>query len=203
MFFLVVFGASFFEKVQGNWAVASFPTAFVVMAYYVSSRWIFTGIITSLCVIAAIVFAPLPYKMNPFKPGLGSEKINEALLRLGYIPEKDFLFSDRYQMTSLLSFYGPQQIRGYFFNINGLRHNQFDFWPQMKDECVNKTGYFVEFVNRQEAEHQAKLLQLKLKDYFVDVTNVSIEPIYKTDKVAIILRATNYSAKTPPSVNKY
>ncbi|MCE5293155.1 MAG: glycosyltransferase family 39 protein [Chlamydiales bacterium] len=203
LFFIAVFGASFFEKVQGNWAAVSFPTAFVVMAYYVSSRWMLGGIITSLALIAAILLAPLPYKMNPFKQGLGSENIQEALVRSDYNPDKDFLFSDRYQMTSLLSFYGPQQKRAYFFNIHGLRHNQFDFWPQMRDECANKTGYFVEFANALDAAHMANRLQLKLKDYFADVTLMPIEPIYKSDKVAIILRATNYNAKSPPSVNKY
>lgn len=202
-FFFAVFFASFFEKVQGNWAVAAYPTAFVIMALYASRRWILAGIGLSVAMIMAICFLPIPYKSNPFKPGLGSENIAEALMASGYVPERDFLFSDRYQATSQLSFYGPKQQRAYFFNIHGLRHNQFDFWPQMHDECLQKTGYFVEFAMPQEVPAAQARFKQKLMPYFVDVAIMPPQPLYKEQKVAVILRASGYTGKRPSQPNKY
>lgn len=203
LFFGALFLASCFEKVQGNWAVAAYPTAFVIMVLYASKRWMLAGIGLSVALIAAIILLPIPYRSNPFKPGLGSENIASALIASGYDPEHDFLFSDRYQVTSQLSFYGPQQQRAYFFNIHGLRHNQFDFWPQMHDECLEKTGYFVEFASPQEVSAALERFKQKLTPYFSDITVLPPQLLYKEQKVAVILRASGYNGKRPISADKY
>ncbi len=204
LFFGGVFLASCFEKVQGNWAVAAYPTAFIIMAFYASKRWMVAGVAVSVAIIATLIFLPIPYKNNPFKAGLGSENIARALEQSGYSPENEFLFSDRYQATSLLSFYGPDQKRAYFFNIHGLRHNQFDFWPQMADECQNMTGYFVEFDSLYEAPWSSERFKQKLAPYFDEITVLPFQPLYGDDqKVAVILRASGYNGKIPRAVNKY
>lgn len=192
--FTLVFGASFFEKVQGNWAVAAYPTAFVIMASCCSPRWMRYGCVVSVILVVAVLVNPVP-----FKPGLGFYKVEQALIEAGYVPERDFLFSGRYQATSLLSFYGPEQKRAYFLNINALRHNQFDLWPGMDKECLHKTGYFVEIVSSNEEER----LKERLKPYFDDVVFIKRVPLYKEKTAAIILRATGYNGKVPPAVNKY
>lgn len=188
----VVLAASFFEKVQGNWAVAAYPTAFMLINS--SRRWILAGILVSVALIAALLFLPLPYKMNPFKQSLGSKNLSKALLASGYNPNKDVLVSDRYQMTSLLSFYGPEKIRAYFLNIHGLRHNQFDLWPQMPP---HKSAYFVE------TSGDADRFIEKLTPYFASVEQLPSQPIYGNDKEAIIIRATDYNGKIPSPPNKY
>lgn len=203
LFFGAVFVASCFEKVQGNWAVAAYPTAFVIMVLYASSRALLASLALSVAMIAALLILPIPYKMNPFKPGIGSEGLSQALQASGYAPDKDFLFSDRYQAASLLSFYGPEQKRAYFFNIHGLRHNQFDYWPSMHDECLEKTGYFVEFSSAKEANATGERLRTRLLPYFSEVTIMPYQTLYETHKVAIILRTTTYNGKIPVSANKY
>lgn len=203
LFFGVILVASCFEKVQGNWAVACYPTAFVLMVLYASNRWILSGIALSVAIVGALLVLPIPYKSNPFKPGLGSRLLSQVLANSGYNPEKDFLFSDRYQITSQLSFYGPKQQRAYFFNIHGLRHNQFDFWPQMHQVCLEKTGYFVEFSTPQDASRAANRFKQKLLPFFSAVAILPSQPIYKEDKVAIILKASGYTGKMPQAPNKY
>jgi len=196
-FFSVVFGASFFEKVQGNWAVAAYPTAFVIMVYYSRPVWLKVGLIVACLMVAAVFFVP-----KVFMQGLGWKGIAPALERSGYDQNKDFLFSDRYQVTSLLSFYGPEKKRAFFFNIQNLRHNQFDFWPGMKEKCQGKTGYFVEFVKDKEAVSSAQRIKEKLSSYFSSVTILPPQQLYK-EKVAIILRCEGYNGKSVPSTNKY
>ena len=98
---------------------------------------------------------------------------------------------------------GRSKERAYFFNINLLRHNQFDFWPQMSDECLGKVGYFVEFTSLQEAPWALKRFQEKLKVYFSEVTILPPQLLYKDQKVAIIVRASGYNGKMPSSTNKY
>lgn len=204
LFFGAVFIASCFEKVQGNWAVAAYPTAFIIMVLYAPKRWMIAGIALSVAIIASLLLLPIPYKSNPFKQGLGSEQLAKALYASGYTPGKEFLFSDRYQATSLLSFYGPNKQRAYFFNIHGLRHNQFDFWPQMADACHNMTGYFVEFDSLHEAPWAAERFKQKLAPYFSEITILPPQPLYGGDKkVAVILRASGYNGKMPMPVNKY
>lgn len=196
-FFLVIFGASFFEKVQGNWAVAAYPTAFVVMMRYARPLWVKIGTAVAVAMLAAVLFIP-----KIFIQGLGWNKMKPLLERSGYDVQKDFLFSDRYQATSLLSFYGPEQKRAFFFNIHNLRHNQYDFWPGMPDLCLGKTGYFVEVVKESEASNAGTRFKEKLKDYFATVTILPSQQVFK-DRVAIILRCEGYNGKPVPSTNKY
>ena len=115
IFFGIVFLASFFKKVQGNWAVAAYPTAFVIMVHFASKRALQAGVALSLATILAVLVLPIPFTSNPFKTGIANEHLAKALKASGYIPGKDFLFSDRYQLTSLLSFYGPEQRTSLFF----------------------------------------------------------------------------------------
>ncbi len=203
LFFATIFAASCFEKVQGNWAVACYPTAFVIMVLYANKRWLEAGVLVSAALVAAIFLLPIPYQANPFKQSLGVEKLSDLLLATGYRPASDFLFSDRYQLTSLLSFYGPEKRRAYFFNIHALRHNQFDYWPTMRDDSLDKTGYFVEFSSPHDAEASAERFKQKLAPFFSSIEILPFAAIYKDQKVAIILKAVGYNGKEPAGTNKY
>jgi hypothetical protein len=198
-----VFVLSCFEKVQGNWAVACFPSAFVIMASYASETWMRRGMWVSILLLIALFIFPIPYRMNPFRTGLGANCYAQVLADSGYNPERDFLFSDRYQEVSLLSFYGPEKKRAYFFNINSLRHNQYDLWPQMAEKCAGKNGYFLETSSPQDALNHAKRFQEKLSPYFEEVSIMPPQYIYKDQKMAIVLFCKHYNGKNPPKINKY
>ncbi len=197
-YFALVFLASFFEKVQGNWAVACYPTAFILMAVYASRRWLIAGSCLSLLLIGCTLC--LPYRINPFKQGLGAQNLKEALAASGYNPKLHFLFSDRYQVTSLLSFYADQQKRAYFFNLQNLRYNQFVLLPSFDK---GSSGYFVEFTTPDYKEAALVKFKEQLEPYFEQVTILPPQTLYREAKVAVILRADSYNGKVLPKPTKY
>jgi hypothetical protein len=228
--FVFVFALSCFKKVHGNWAVFAFPTAFPLLLAYAAMqkesfmRWIQVGIAFSVLLLAFVFMIPtlettdknigikVPYKLNPWKAGLGWKRLGKGLTQAGYDPEKHFLFSDRYQMASILSFYGPEQKRAYFLNVHGLRKNQFSFWPQMKDEQHSKTGYYVTVVEGEHALDKAIFVQRHmrevLKDYFTEVAApLVLIPLYEANKVevkvAIVIRCEGYTSNIPQAPLKY
>lgn len=179
---------SLFMKVQGNWAIAALPTGALLAAVGGKShpKWLKAGSILSLVmIIAALIFVP-------FKHNRGWDKLAPALSQAGYSPSKDFLFADKYQNTSLLSFYAPEQKRAYFFNLKGDRLNQFSFWPSMKDEQEGKDGYYVTFDQEEP----------NLTPYFTHVEKVGSYPL--TDKKqAHIYRGTHYNGQAPVTPQRY
>lgn len=149
-----------FKKTQGNWCVFIYPTLIVYLSWFLSEKvkWgrmalqvsIAFSILISLFglstpyIQAENLFGRLqiPYKWNPFRHNVGWQQMKPSLEQAGYDPKNHFLFGDRYQMSSLLSFYGPEQKRAYFFNLEGTRKNQFSFWPGMSAERLGETGFF-------------------------------------------------------------
>lgn len=132
-----------FKKMQGNWCVFAYPAAFVYLAWWAIPRlqlWMRWGAGLSVGLTAFVLLYPLPHKYSPFRHNLGWRDLAVVLEEAGYDAKKHVLFSDKYQTTSILSFYGPEQKRAYFLNINSARLNQFSFWPQMKE---GQSGFFV------------------------------------------------------------
>src|SRR5262249_45535636 len=105
LFLSVILTLSFFKKVQGNWAVAAYPTAFVILLHSAGSpsflRWLKGGMALSVLLVAFLFSFP-KYKLNPLKQGMGWHEIEKMLLTVGYDPQDEFLFSDRYQWASIL-----------------------------------------------------------------------------------------------------
>lgn len=220
--FLTVFALSFFKKVQGNWAVACYPTGFAMLFAYAAMsrksfmRWMQVGLLISVVLLVFAFLAPklslVSYRSNPWKEGLGWERIETGLKHTGYDPEKHFLFSDRYQTASVLSFYGPNKKRAYFMNLKGLRKNQFSYWNKMAEKEVGKTGFFVTVVEGHGALERALKVQQEMKndlrDYFAEVSGtLVIVPLYEskgeTSKVAVVIRAEGYNGKLPPETKKF
>jgi 4-amino-4-deoxy-L-arabinose transferase-like glycosyltransferase len=156
---------SFFKKMQPNWAAYLYTPGCMVAAWVACEKmkngmqWLKAGIASSL-VLVSIAFLlpwiqshshlPLAYSLNPWRQALGWQKLESTLLASGYNPESHFLFGDKYQTASLLSFYGPLKKRAYFFNLGNSRKNQFSYWPQMAEKEVGNTGYFVVLENCEE-----------------------------------------------------
>lgn len=199
---------SFVSKIQPNWAAFLYPPGFAVLAYYAADRWpkgllwLKIGTALSLVLVAGALLLPLPYKMSPFRQNLGWKELKPALAQAGYQPQ-DFLFSDKYQMTSLLSFYVSQ--KAYFFNVGGARKNQFSYWKQMNESEKGKTGYFVIAENMKEEgaswyrEHYTKVLA----PYFQHVEYQGIYPLVPGAKYALIFRGVGYLGALPPEKDKW
>jgi len=191
--------ASFFQKIQGNWISFAYPTGMVIIGWEAFQNhptrafWAKTGlgisvILTCLFFLLPsfyashpLPFSPLPYQLNPLKHNLGWPILHEALIRQGYEPKKDFLLSDKYQTTSLLSFYGSAQKRAYFLNLQGVRKNQFSYWPSLQEEQQGKTGYFVWVENVPHLTHhwltQLNAYQTTLQRYFEEVQFLEFTPL--------------------------
>ncbi len=112
---------------------------------------------------------------------MGWNLMGKLVTEMGYDPKENFLFSDRYQMSSLLSFYGNGQ-RAYFLNLQHYRQNQFCCWPSLADEQIGKTGFFVLAEN---GPHMNKWdqtyidgVQKELLPYFSKVEFLGIKPIF-------------------------
>ncbi len=226
-FILMYMALAFFKKMQVNWAFFLYPVGFIVLAWWACEkmargrRWITLGTYSSiLCSLCAMLIPyiqeknivpayPVPYKANPFRQNLGWERLATILQDAGYNPEQDFLFGDRYQTASLLSFYGPQQKRAYFFNLQKIRKNQFSYWPQMQVHEVGKTGYFVVLENVD--SHGLSWIQneseKKLRPFFKELEFSGAFPLFeaygKPVKHALVFRCIDYNGAFPSDPQKF
>lgn len=221
-------GMALFQHMQGNWMVYAYPTGFVYLAWFLSEKtwgklWLTIGLITSV-VLSAFAMSiptiqqksllkeyPIPFAANLFRECLGWHRLTNILNNIGYDSQKNFLFADRYQETSLLSFYGPNQKRAYFLNLRGIRKNQFSFWPGMEKEQLGNTGFFVlagvgsnvEEKLKKASEYYQKVLQ----DYFEDVEIKGVFSLFESygvsKKSILIIEGKNYNGKLPPETNLY
>lgn len=210
---------SLFQKTQGNWSLFIYPTGIVIVCWYLCEEvtwgrlWMKISVALSvLLFFFAIAMAHvIPFRINPLKHNLGWTELRQALTESGYKPDDTFLFSDKYQMTSLLSFYGEGQKRAYFLNLQGTRKNQFSYWPGMAQQQVGKTGFFVWVENtphwqRNKIERTAEYQRL-LESYFDRVELVWDKPILMQGaseaKGALIFKCTGYNGKEPTALNLY
>lgn len=166
---------SFFQKIQGNWVIFIYPTAFVLIAWYSlqvirSHFWVKSGAIFSILLIACLVY------LNPFKHNKGYKTLAKVLTEKGYHSETGYLLTDKYQTASLLSFYGEGQKRAYFLNLNGIRRNQFSYWPSYQEKEKEKEAYFVWVENQpsweRNLERQRDFYQKELRGYFEEVEDL-------------------------------
>lgn len=221
---LVAFLAlSVFKKVQGNWAAFVYPSSFVFLFWVMCESvrkgciWLKIGIMLSVILTVFVLAIPtiqrngiasqyaIPFKWNPFKHNLGWENLGSTLENVDFDPSKDFLFSDKYQMASELSFYGPQQKRAYFLNLHGIRNNQFRYWPTMAEEQIGKNGFFVLAENTPHLEKNLLELMLfyqeKLQKYFKKVELLGISSLFNSygvmAKGALIYKCTDYNGLEP------
>lgn len=219
---------AFFMKIQGNWAIFAYPSAFILLSWYVfdGTSWkkkaLVAGVVFSAVVCAAVFSIPsiqshspmtstlqVPYKISPFRHNVGWDELAPVLKAAGYEEGKDFLFGDKYQTASILSFYGPSQQRAYFFNLQGSRKNQFSFWPGMPEEQKEKKGFFVVIENIPHLNN-ALLPEQHLKalePYFQSVRFLGIKPLFqsygKTVKGVLLFECEGYQGLTPSETDLY
>lgn len=212
--------AACFQKIQGNWAIFIYPTAFILILHWMATLhlslgWLKGGLGLAIGLIIVGLSLPafsfIPYKMNPFKHNLGWTNLKQELTQLGYQAEHHFLVADKYQTTSLLSFYNEKQKRAYFFNIHGIRKNQFSYWPSLQEKEQNQTGYFVWIENtpylNQQMEVKKRFYQEELEKYFERVELMPFVSLISQGehivKGALIFKCSNCLGTKPEEVNLY
>lgn len=222
-------GLSFFKKIQANWCLYAYPSSTLVISWYAheilkkGSKWLWRGLALSFILVFFFVAVPfiqtkgffsakiLPYSINPFRHSLGWSNLKKELDQIEYNEEDHFLFSDSYQLTSLLSFYGPVMKRQYFFNTNQRRQNQFCFWPSMAEEKLGKTGYYIWAKNSKnfllDVDPEVGIVTDKLNPYFKTVELVKVVPLFtaygKVVKGALIFKCEGYNGKEPAASKNY
>ena len=216
-----------FMKMQGNWAIYAYPPAFVLLGWYAVEgssqkiKWITGGLVLSVVVCAAVFTIPyvqsrgiaesfkIPYKINPFRHNVGWKELAPALKEAGYDEEQDFLFGDKYQTASILSFYGSEQKRAYFFNIQGSRNNQFSFWQGMDQKEKGKRGFFAVIENEPQLNNPELLEQhmKALSPYFEKVRFIGIKPLFKAYgrvvKGVMLFEGEGYTGDVPAETDLY
>ncbi len=192
--FLIVFSAAFFQKIQGNWALYAYPTGIVVIGWYCCEQslkafsWAKFGVGLSVALVFLVILWPsfaVFYRINPLKHNLGWNELKAALTAQGYNPEQDFLVSDKYQLSSILSFYSHAQKRAYFLNLEGHRKNQFSYWPGLHEREQDHSGYFVWVENaphlQKKWEEKQSFYQRELEKYFENVKFLGLFPLIYAD----------------------
>lgn len=201
------------QKIQGNWAVFAYPSAVVCISWYADSvlkhgvKWMKFGLFVSVSLTTCALILPftdvLPFKSNPLKHNLGWKRLNTIIKEAGYHPDKDFLFADTYQISSLLSFYAPKQKRAHFLNLQGVRKNQFYYWKGMQELQLGKDGYFVIVENSPHLgkfEDTASFVD-SLRPFFSHLEVVGVKDLAEKKgsvvKQALIIKGYTYNGKQP------
>jgi membrane-associated phospholipid phosphatase len=131
-------------KVEGNWAMPSYPALFVLSSFYLVEGWkgfgrkmkafavvsvLFSLLFTSVAHFPAILHLPPRLDMTKRLAGwkeLGGEigRISDEMAPRGPF----FIFSDDYQVSSEVAFYTKGNPITYCANL-GRRMDQYDLWP--------------------------------------------------------------------------
>ncbi len=205
---LFYFGTSIVNKIQPNWAAYLYPPGMVLVAWVAYPRfrvWLHIGTWFSIAMVCIALFLP----WYTFRHSVGWDQVKPALEEAGYNPKTDFLLGNKYQAASILSFYGPEQKRAYFFNISETRKNQFSYWPQMQEQEVGKTGFFVmlEKTNVESIPWYEQHYLERLKPYFDNVSYVGAYPLYSwmgaPVKYALIFKCEGYLGEAPTDPQVY
>jgi hypothetical protein len=210
---------SCFKKMQINWVLCLYPPLMVLIGWVAAEKhklllWATVFSITSIFASILIPniqmrnYLPLSYKLNPYRQNMGVREVTALLEEVGYDADKEFLFSDKYQNASLVSFYSPEQKRAYFFNLGGARKNQFSYWPQMSEYEKGKTGYFVVIENSKEENIPWYIDHYKerLGPYFTSVNAVGKTALFSAQgrdaKYALLFKCEGYLGSLPPTDSK-
>ena len=109
-------------------------------------------------------------------------------------------------MASLLSFYSPKQSPVYFFNLEGRRKNQFDFWEKGQ-WSKEKVGLFVLSTEDDSIESIKKSYLKNLGVFFEEVNyvgDVSLFDSYGVSvKKSLAFRCKGFRGFYPQDVSNY
>jgi len=144
---------SFHTKIMPNWSAVSYVSGAMLAAFaadaLVPSQRMKPAVIKGLLGLSFTIFVlvnvahllPIPQKYNITNRLKGwdqlGEKVEKLRLKEFKNPDKVFIFSELYDMTSALAFYVPGQPRTYCAWVHDRRMNQYDIW----DGPTDKVGW--------------------------------------------------------------
>lgn len=195
----ITFIFSCFQKMQGNWGAYVYPSALVFLAATQPPRPLRVGLGISLLLVGPLLIAA------PFKAMQGWSELEPALNEFGYRPDEHYLVSDKYQTTSLLSFYGETQKRAYFLNVNGARKNQFSYWPGLERKQPGRDGFFALILDRPSpVEPLIESYSEKLSPYFDKVEYLGKASLFEAPvKELLIFKTHGYNGQAPAESESY
>ena len=144
----LLFVLSFFvlvaiRKTEINWTYFAYGAYPILLAYafikFGSAKKLMPAVALTACLVGLVIFPSAlgqlgakfyPPKIDLFHKMAGWDDLGETVSEIVKYKgnEKMFIFSDRYQIASELSFYLEGNPQTYCIN-NGRRMNQFDLWP--------------------------------------------------------------------------
>ena len=150
---------SFQGKVQANWAMPAYISPLILISVHYLRDFAREARIKQVAAVSGIALAVLitavsyypsvinlPPRLDPTEKLRGwSEMGQEVTKAVESMPGPTFVFSDRYMVTSQLSFYVKGKPRAYNVNF-GRRMNQYDIWGG-PDWPVGASAVFVKMVN--------------------------------------------------------
>lgn len=177
-FFWPVFIFFFLKSLQGrvepNWSLIAYPSGLLSVIFlkdraykFAIYSYIFAGIITFLGYLTP--YLNLPKNYNPSHRILGWERvgklIDNAKLSMGNL-ENTIIFTDDYQLSSLISFYTKEKPFVFCVNFSGRRMNQYDIWAYEKNFDINNyLGKNAIFVTKNDYPFYENLIKVGCNSY--------------------------------------
>ncbi len=169
-------------KVQANWAMPAYITAFIASAYFFLGKdtikqgvkaLLFASLIMA-SIVTMVAHYPgilnLPVKMDPSSRlrgwkelGIKIEDIYNDMVSSG--GKGVFIFSEKYQVSSELAFYMPSRPTTYNINL-GRRMNQYDIWGGF-DNLLGLDAIFVRIGERRFPEELRDAFDSYEKETFI------------------------------------
>ncbi len=143
-------------KVEGNWTIPGYISAFIASAYFFVKQWHSTRTSTKRLIVSGLILAFLVTVIAHYPDILRLPPDKDPSVRLkgwremgrivtGVVDKMDkgntFIFTDSYQLSSLLAFYVRGNPVTYCINL-GRRMNQYDLWPGFYN-LVGRDAIFV------------------------------------------------------------
>ena len=156
-------------KVQANWAMNAYITAFIAASDHMLgrgyikkiSRPVLIAAFSLAIIVTAVAHYPsvinLPFKIDPSSRLRGWEELGLKMDKvysdmIASQGQDVFIFSDKYQVSSELAFYMSKKPVTYCVNL-GRRMNQYDIWGGIN----NLIGYDAIFVRMDQTSFPEKL----------------------------------------------
>jgi len=184
-------------KVEANWPMVAYPSGIIALSLMEFKREKF---VTFSCIFALMItiigyFSPYLYFLKAKNPAirvLGWENLGK---KIDYIQstmknqDNIIIFTDDYQLSSLLSFYTSSKPFVFCVNYSGRRMNQYDIWAYKPDYDINNhigkdaifitksNNYFYDFLMKLQCNHYEKIKEI-LYNKHVKVRDVYIYKCY-------------------------
>ena len=177
--------------------VFAYSYAVIILAWYFVDHinqhiWLKAGLFISVLFLLFVFLTPSlagNFSKSPFKHNLGWPELNQLLKKLEFDENRNFLISDKYQISSISSFYNPAKKLSYFLNLRGSRRNQFCYWPSYQLAEKDKVGYFLWVENQPYLDKELlpaeQFYVSELPKYFETVEKLGFFPLI-TEKKRVV-----------------